>query len=165
WILGLLRGAGAAGVSKKLGSWRAFWWELRALGGKAPYRPVHTGPVADRYADRPLPVGTAKIGRRLISAVGGRLTEKSIVDGRLKKKKGKEEEEKKKEEEVPGCRPRLRAARALSPSSQLAGDYRPRAGRRNVSLRWERDQGDYAVAFLHQDSAGSMMFCAIVSHL
>ncbi|RWW44939.1 hypothetical protein BHE74_00049264, partial [Ensete ventricosum] len=93
WILGLLRGAGAAGVSKKLGSWRAFWWELRALGGKAPYRLVHTGPVADRYADRPLPV-----------AISNPYLELQYVHG-------------------------------------------------------------YAVAFLHQDSAGSMMFCAIASHL
>ncbi|RRT80914.1 hypothetical protein B296_00016134 [Ensete ventricosum] len=37
-----------------------------------PYRPVHTGPVADQYVDRPLPGGTAKIGRRRsISVVVG----------------------------------------------------------------------------------------------
>ncbi|RWV97812.1 hypothetical protein GW17_00039375 [Ensete ventricosum] len=65
--------------------------------GKAPYRPVHIGPAADRS----LPGSTAKINRRRsISTVGDR----------LKKKKGKEEEKKK--EEVPHCRPRLRAARA-----------------------------------------------------
>ncbi|RWV99985.1 hypothetical protein GW17_00037077, partial [Ensete ventricosum] len=41
--------------------------------GKALYRLVHTDPTADRYTDRPLPGGTAKIDRqRLISAVGGR---------------------------------------------------------------------------------------------
>ncbi|RZS28600.1 hypothetical protein BHM03_00062220 [Ensete ventricosum] len=90
--------------------------------GKAPYRPVHTGPAADRYVDRAVP---------LKSAVGGRLMEKSTVGGRLKKKKGKEEEEKKKE--VLGHCPRLRAARAPSPPSQPTGDYRPCAGRRNVS--------------------------------
>ncbi|RWW13106.1 hypothetical protein GW17_00023205 [Ensete ventricosum] len=78
------------------------------LSDKAPYRPIHTGPAADRYADWPLSGGTTKIGRRRsISIVGSRLTEKSTVGGRLKKKKGKEEEEKK---EVPRRRPRLRAA-------------------------------------------------------
>ncbi|RRT32611.1 hypothetical protein B296_00051539 [Ensete ventricosum] len=57
---------------------------------KALYCPIHIDPIADRYVDRPLPGGTAKIGRRrLTSVVGGRLTEKSIVGGRLKKKKGK----------------------------------------------------------------------------
>ncbi|RWW34723.1 hypothetical protein GW17_00000499, partial [Ensete ventricosum] len=49
---------------------------LRALifdSGKAPYRPVHTGLAADRYADRPLLGGTAKIDRRqLISVVDNR---------------------------------------------------------------------------------------------
>ncbi|RWW55030.1 hypothetical protein BHE74_00038356 [Ensete ventricosum] len=77
--------------------------------GKASYRSVHTGSVADRYVDRSLPGSTAKIDRC------GRLTEKLTVGGRLKKKKGKEEEEKKKE--VPGRRPRLRAARAPSSSA------------------------------------------------
>ncbi|RZR89702.1 hypothetical protein BHM03_00017475 [Ensete ventricosum] len=71
---------------------------------------MHIGPAVDRYADRSLPGGTAKIDRRWsISIVGDRLTEKSTVSGRLKKKKGKEEE--KKEEEVLGRRPRLRVAR------------------------------------------------------
>ncbi|RZS04777.1 hypothetical protein BHM03_00035165 [Ensete ventricosum] len=42
-------------------------------GSKAPYRLVCTGPTADRYTDRLLSGGTAKIDRRrLISAVGGR---------------------------------------------------------------------------------------------
>ncbi|RRT50133.1 hypothetical protein B296_00051930 [Ensete ventricosum] len=41
--------------------------------GKAPYRPVHTGPAADRYVDRPLSGDTTKIGRRRsISAVDDR---------------------------------------------------------------------------------------------
>ncbi|RRT73456.1 hypothetical protein B296_00024460 [Ensete ventricosum] len=45
--------------------------EKKNLADKAPYHPVHIGPAADRYPDRPLPGGTAKIGRRrLISAVG-----------------------------------------------------------------------------------------------
>ncbi|RZS22439.1 hypothetical protein BHM03_00055219 [Ensete ventricosum] len=34
------------------------------LSGKAPYRPVHTGPTADQYADRLLPGGTKKRKRR-----------------------------------------------------------------------------------------------------
>ncbi|RWW51197.1 hypothetical protein BHE74_00042477, partial [Ensete ventricosum] len=78
----------------------------------SPIRP-HTA----RYIPVCGPGGTTKIDRRwLISTVGGRLTEKSTVDGQLKKKKGKEE--KKKKEEIPDRHPRLRAARAPSP---LAG--------------------------------------------
>ncbi|RZR81701.1 hypothetical protein BHM03_00007984 [Ensete ventricosum] len=47
---------------------------------KASYCLVHTGPAADRYADRPLPSGTAKISRRrLISVVGDRF-QLSMVD-------------------------------------------------------------------------------------
>ncbi|RWV88938.1 hypothetical protein BHE74_00048220 [Ensete ventricosum] len=47
--------------------------------GKAPYCPVHTGSAADRYADRSLLGGTAKIGRRrLISAVGGRFRSSAV---------------------------------------------------------------------------------------
>ncbi|RWV81016.1 hypothetical protein GW17_00057610 [Ensete ventricosum] len=45
--------------------------------GKAPYHPIRTGMAGDRYADRPLQGGTAKIDRRrLISAVSGRLKKK-----------------------------------------------------------------------------------------
>ncbi|RWW07657.1 hypothetical protein GW17_00028951 [Ensete ventricosum] len=71
-----------------------------------PVRAVHTGSPGYRYADRPLPGGTAKnrpltvdFGhrrpiegeidrRRSISAIGGRLREKSIVGGRLRKVAG-----------------------------------------------------------------------------
>ncbi|RWW10389.1 hypothetical protein GW17_00026072, partial [Ensete ventricosum] len=122
--------------------------------GKAPYHLIHTGPTADRYADQPLPGGTTKIDRqRLISTADSRFRLSTVdfnrrrsIDGespvgyRLKKKKGKEEEEKKKEE-VHGHCPRLCAARETSPPSQLAGDYHPHAGRRNVSPRMERDRG------------------------
>ncbi|RWW50835.1 hypothetical protein BHE74_00042884 [Ensete ventricosum] len=91
-------------------------WTL-CCTGKAPYYPVHTG------------IGT-RTGRyrtvSLKSAVGGRLTEKSTVDGRLKKKKGKEEEKKK---EVPSRRPRLRAARAPSPPAGRPRDVAALAAR------------------------------------
>ncbi|RRT64877.1 hypothetical protein B296_00024169 [Ensete ventricosum] len=107
--------------------------------GKAPYRPVHTGLAVDRYAYRSLLGGTAKIGHQRSN---------SAVDGRLKKKKGKEEEEKKKEE-VPGRCPHLRALAARGSTASRRrpwativtawGDkMSPRAGRRNISSRWEK---------------------------
>ncbi|RZR89913.1 hypothetical protein BHM03_00017730 [Ensete ventricosum] len=43
---------------------------------KALYCSVHIGPVADRYVDRPLPGGTAKIGRR-----------RSIEEEKMKRRK------------------------------------------------------------------------------
>ncbi|RZR89989.1 hypothetical protein BHM03_00017802 [Ensete ventricosum] len=79
-------------------------WDRRYIGmphytvfslssGKAPYRPVCTGPVVDRYVDRPLSGGTAKRRsiegkidrRRSISAVGGRLRRNR--EGKKKKKR------------------------------------------------------------------------------
>ncbi|RZR94016.1 hypothetical protein BHM03_00022610 [Ensete ventricosum] len=112
----------------------------RTVRGKAPYRPVHTGPAADRYADWSLPGGTAKIGRRRsISTIGGRLTEKSTVGGRLKKKKGKEERRSTWPPSSLARCPRALAARGSTTScrrprvaretplpSQPASDYRPR---------------------------------------
>ncbi|RZR81433.1 hypothetical protein BHM03_00007652, partial [Ensete ventricosum] len=100
------------------------------------YRPVRTGPAADWYADRPLPGGTAKIGRwRSILAVGGRLREKSIVGSRLRKKKGRErrgkEERRRRGEEVP--RPRTLAARGRLFSLREETEHLPRV---------ERDRGD-----------------------
>ncbi|RZR71058.1 hypothetical protein BHM03_00003264 [Ensete ventricosum] len=57
---------------------------------QAPYRPVHTGPAADRYVDRLLSDGTTKIGRRrLISAVSGRLKKKREKKKRKRRKKKK----------------------------------------------------------------------------
>ncbi|RWW02626.1 hypothetical protein GW17_00034270, partial [Ensete ventricosum] len=80
----------------------------------ASYRPVHTGPAADQYADRPLPGGTTKIARRrLISAVGGR----------LKKKKGKEE---RRRSTWPLSSP-ARCPRALVARGLTASRRRPRA--------------------------------------
>ncbi|RZS13879.1 hypothetical protein BHM03_00045514, partial [Ensete ventricosum] len=109
----------------------------------------------DRYANRSLPGGTAKISRqwlilavgdrfrlsavycgyrRSIVAVGGRLREKSTVIDQLKKKKEEEEEERKKEEEdekkylalsSPARRPCALAARG-SPMSRRC-PRRPRA--------------------------------------
>ncbi|RWW20435.1 hypothetical protein GW17_00015458 [Ensete ventricosum] len=66
---------------------------------------VGAAALNDRYADRPLPGGTAKIDRRRsISAICGRFKVKSTVGDRLRKKKerrrgGKEEEEEEEEEE------------------------------------------------------------------
>ncbi|RRT65526.1 hypothetical protein B296_00014670 [Ensete ventricosum] len=60
--------------------------------GKAPYHPICIGPAGDRYADRSLQGGTAKIDRRrLISTVSGRLKTKRL---RRRGKKKKEEEKK-----------------------------------------------------------------------
>ncbi|RRT44287.1 hypothetical protein B296_00052414, partial [Ensete ventricosum] len=83
-------------------------------------RAVHTGPPGYRYADRPLPGSTASYWavppeidrRRSISAIGGRLREKS---GRLREKKGRRrrrgKEEKKEELEKKGRK------KYLAPSS------------------------------------------------
>ncbi|RRT64335.1 hypothetical protein B296_00033412, partial [Ensete ventricosum] len=60
------------------------------LSGKAPYRPVHTGPAADRYADRSLPGSTAKIGRR--QSIDGEIDcRRSIEEEKGKRRRGKEE--------------------------------------------------------------------------
>ncbi|RZR87472.1 hypothetical protein BHM03_00014903 [Ensete ventricosum] len=98
--------------------------------GKAPYHPIHTGPAAERYTDRPLPDGIAKIDCRWsISTVSGRLREKSTVDGRLKKKKRRRNTWR---------RPRLRAARG-SPAShrRQRATFVPARGD-ETSLRAER---------------------------
>ncbi|RWV95414.1 hypothetical protein GW17_00041964 [Ensete ventricosum] len=110
-----------------------------------PYRPIHTGPAADRYTDRPLPGGTAKIGRRRsISAVDGRFPP-SIVDfSRLRsieEEKGKNKKRKRRRRRR-GEVPRVALA-ALCPGvahessspAPPAGDFSPHAGRRNVSPR------------------------------
>ncbi|RWV86943.1 hypothetical protein GW17_00051111 [Ensete ventricosum] len=95
---------------------------------------------------------------------------KSTVSGRLKKKKGKEEEKKK--EEVPGRRPRLRAARVPSPSTgrprAVAARGSPTRRRRPcsprativVSLRWERDRGDTRrrLVFMHGRARRCLVF-------
>ncbi|RWW40369.1 hypothetical protein BHE74_00054221, partial [Ensete ventricosum] len=97
------------------------------------YRMVCTGLAADRYADRPLPAGTAKIDRRRsISAVGGRLREKSTIGGRLRKKKGRGrrrrrgKEERRRGEEIPRT-PSLPAGhpRALATRGSSASLCRP----------------------------------------
>ncbi|RWW01378.1 hypothetical protein GW17_00035588 [Ensete ventricosum] len=62
------------------------------------YHPVHTGPAADRYADRPLPGGTVKIDRQ--RSIEGEIDRwRSIEEEKGKRKKKEEEEKKKKEEE------------------------------------------------------------------
>ncbi|RWV98716.1 hypothetical protein GW17_00038418 [Ensete ventricosum] len=99
-----------------------------------PYRAVRTGPPGYQYIDRPLPGGTAKIDhRQSISAVGGQLREKSIVDDRLREKKGRrrrrtgnEERRRRGEEErSTSHRPRPHAVAACrSP----VGDFSPAQG-------------------------------------
>ncbi|RZR87994.1 hypothetical protein BHM03_00015496, partial [Ensete ventricosum] len=103
-----------------------FLQELYLRASSSRMGPVRTGPAADRS----LLGGTAKIGRRRsISAIAGRLREKSTVDGRLKKKKGKrrrgKKERRRRGEEVPRAsspagRPRVVAARErlLSPRGE-----------------------------------------------
>ncbi|RWW81838.1 hypothetical protein BHE74_00009732 [Ensete ventricosum] len=63
-----------------------------------PYWTVRIGPLDYRYADCPLPVGTAKIDhQRLISAIDGRLREKSTrsIEGEKGKKKKRKRRKKK----------------------------------------------------------------------
>ncbi|RWW32630.1 hypothetical protein GW17_00002688 [Ensete ventricosum] len=117
--------------------------------GKAPYRLVHTGPVADRYADRPLPGSTAKIGRR-----------RSIEEEKGKRRRGKERRRSTSTPSSPARCPHALATREPSPPARPrrprdvavpgspTGDYCPRAARGSpppgdyCPLRWERDQGD-----------------------
>ncbi|RWW70765.1 hypothetical protein BHE74_00021542 [Ensete ventricosum] len=98
-------------------------------------------PSGYRYADHPLPSGTAKIDRRQsISIVNGRLREKSTVDSRFRpstvdfdrRRSIEGEEEKKKEERrrrkkylLFPCRPRPRTVAAL-----IHGRFFSRAGRK-----------------------------------
>ncbi|RWW30641.1 hypothetical protein GW17_00004772 [Ensete ventricosum] len=86
-----------------------------------PYRPVRTGLASDRYADRPLLGGTAKIDRR-----------RSIEEEKGKRKKKKKRKRRKKKKKnlarvlsLPTGRPCVLAARG-----------------RLFSPRWERDRGD-----------------------
>ncbi|RWV94129.1 hypothetical protein GW17_00043369 [Ensete ventricosum] len=110
------------------------------------------GPSGYRYADRPLPGGSAKIRpsaidfgrRRSISAgdgrlkkkstIGGRLREKSIVGGQLRKKKRKRRNKKKR---------RIPRPRAVA---HAQGRFFSRARRQSVSPRGEKDRGDIAIA-------------------
>ncbi|RWW79325.1 hypothetical protein BHE74_00012394, partial [Ensete ventricosum] len=111
-----------------------FLQELYLRASSSRMGPVRTGPAADRL----LPGGTAKIGRRRsISAVGGRLREKSTVDGRLKKKKGRrrrgKEERRRRGEEVPRASSPAHCPRVAHESSRPVSDFCP---------CWERDRGD-----------------------
>ncbi|RWV81699.1 hypothetical protein GW17_00056854, partial [Ensete ventricosum] len=117
------------------------------------YRPVRTGLAADRYADRSLPGGTAKIGRRQsISTVGGRLREKSTVDGRLRKK-GKRKKKKKKKNKRK--RTRRREEEITRPCDLVArGQFFSRGG--------ERDRGDVCRIGLYLRSRLSR-YCTIPS--
>ncbi|RWW25099.1 hypothetical protein GW17_00010575 [Ensete ventricosum] len=80
--------------------------------GKAPYRPVHTSPTADRYANRPLPGGTTKIDRRRsISTID--FDRRQLIDGEKgKRRRGKEERRRSTwPSSSPACCPRALAAR------------------------------------------------------
>ncbi|RRT64803.1 hypothetical protein B296_00041547, partial [Ensete ventricosum] len=100
---------------------------LLCLNQGFPYRavrpipPVHTGPTADRYADRQLPGGSTKIGHR-----------RSIEEEKGKKKK----EEKKKKKKKRRRRRRSTSRHPSDDSAQgqavAAGGFRPQ----------ERIQGD-----------------------
>ncbi|RZS17391.1 hypothetical protein BHM03_00049515, partial [Ensete ventricosum] len=60
------------------------------LCGMAPYHPVHTGSAADRYADRPLPGGTAKIDcRRLISPLAIDFDRRRSIEEEKRKRRKK----------------------------------------------------------------------------
>ncbi|RWW47610.1 hypothetical protein BHE74_00046383 [Ensete ventricosum] len=66
------------------------------LCGMASYHPVHTGSAADRYVDRPLPGGTAKIGcRRLISPLAIDFDRRRSIDGEIDRRRSIEEEKRK----------------------------------------------------------------------
>ncbi|RWW68988.1 hypothetical protein BHE74_00023442 [Ensete ventricosum] len=111
-------------------------------------RPVPPG--TDRYADRPLPGGSTKIGRRRsISVVDGRFPP-SAVDLRRRRRGKEEEEEKKKNKKRSTSRcPSNDSARG-SPASRrhprcpsaiaARGFFSTRAGRRNVSPRGENSR-------------------------
>ncbi|RRT63904.1 hypothetical protein B296_00042304 [Ensete ventricosum] len=83
--------------------------------GKTLYCPVHTGPAADLYADRPLPGGTTKIDRRW--SIEGEIDRRRSIEGEKGKKKKKRRRRKKKKRirtsfppsSSPMRRPRLRA--------------------------------------------------------
>ncbi|RWW22688.1 hypothetical protein GW17_00013102 [Ensete ventricosum] len=92
----------------------------------------------------------SKIDRqRSISAIGDRLREKSIVDGRLRKKKGRRRGKEKKKKRgrkntSPSRRPRLPAGRLRTVAARGHGRFFSRARRRSVSPCGETNRGDIA---------------------
>ncbi|RWW44417.1 hypothetical protein BHE74_00049815, partial [Ensete ventricosum] len=102
-----------------------------------------TGTRTDRYRAVPPKIdhrrSISAVGGRLKkkSTVGGRLREKSTVGGRLRKKKGRRRrgKEEKKKRRIP--------RRVLSPLADARGRFFSRARRRSVSLRGEKDRGDF----------------------
>ncbi|RWW49798.1 hypothetical protein BHE74_00043987 [Ensete ventricosum] len=90
-------------------------------------------PGTYRYVDRPLPGGTAKIDRRRsISAVDGRLKEKSTVGGQLRKK-GKRKKKKRKRRKNKRRRRRKKKRKSTSPASRrrLRVTFLPARGERS----------------------------------
>ncbi|RWW47981.1 hypothetical protein BHE74_00045986 [Ensete ventricosum] len=98
---------------------------------------VCTSPTIDRYADRPLPGGTAKIDRR--RSIEGEINRRRLTKG----EKGKKEEE-----DTYLLSPRRRRLHTVLARGQPAGDSSPARGDKNVSLRGEKDRGDVASFFL-----------------
>ncbi|RWV92297.1 hypothetical protein GW17_00045342 [Ensete ventricosum] len=93
-------------------------------------------PGTYRYVDRPLPGGTAKIDRRRsISAVDGRLKEKSTVGGQLRKK-GKRKKKKRKRRKNKRRRRRKKKRKSTSPASRrrLRVTFLPARGERSRRL-------------------------------
>ncbi|RZS11763.1 hypothetical protein BHM03_00043127 [Ensete ventricosum] len=118
---------------------KLFYSRFSLPSRKAPYHPVHTGPIADRYVDQLLPGGTAKIShRRLISAACGRFRLSAVdfdyrrsIDGEIDRRWPIEEEKGKrrgKEERRSTWPPSLpaRCPRALAVRGSPARHHRPR---------------------------------------
>ncbi|RWW16504.1 hypothetical protein GW17_00019606 [Ensete ventricosum] len=115
---------------------------------ESPYRPVRTGPTADRYADRSLSGSTAKIDHRRL--IKGEIDHRRLIG----EEKGKKKKKKKKKyiaraPSLPTGRPctlvacgspanRRRPRVAREPSLPLG---RPQA----LAARGERDQGNVAM--------------------
>ncbi|RZS25696.1 hypothetical protein BHM03_00058937 [Ensete ventricosum] len=93
--------------------------------GKSPYRVVRTGPLVDRYADRPLSGSTVEIDRKLI--VDGRFRP-VLAEGGRKKKREKKREKNLVPQRValprfPRAICRLRVKNRLCDPSPPAGDF------------------------------------------
>ncbi|RWW62430.1 hypothetical protein BHE74_00030441 [Ensete ventricosum] len=93
------------------------------LSGKAPYRAVHTGLLADWYVDCPLSGGTIEIDRR------------RSIEGEIRKKEKREKEKKRRSIPSPVPRPvrRLRDSSPVGEESPAGDSFSPRG---------EKDRGD-----------------------
>ncbi|RZR74021.1 hypothetical protein BHM03_00031135 [Ensete ventricosum] len=116
-------------------------------GSRRPYRPVRTGPTADRYADRSLSGSTAKIDHRRL--IKGEIDHRRLIGEEKGKKKKKKKKYIARAPSLPTGRPctlvacgspanRCRPRVAREPSLPLG---RPQA----LAARGERDQGNVAM--------------------